>query len=329
MLLAALVASCSGSGFKIDGDITGLNRNVVKVIYLADSGLVNEWVDLDKKGPFEFKGASAQPTLLNLQDHMGATIAAMVVADGDHLKVKGDAGKAMDVKVKGNRLNEDWQLFRKEHAAFYTDPNPSRLDAAIEKYVKEHPADVLSTVLLMADYSDHTDKARLDALLGSIEASARPESLTRSLPGFAASRKAAIMPRLMSITLFKRGAEFAEVDLTGRVTLINMWTQPQDGRASVVNTIAALTEEAGNSMRVIDVLIESDTLRWGKTVADDPASWQHYWAPGGPLEPGIELFGITAAPWYVVTDSTGLATYNGPSLQAALAGVRDLTHLPR
>ena len=311
LLLVAVLTSCSGDSFKIEGNIANLGGGAVRVVFRGDSGVVDEVITLDKKGKFAFEGTSQQPVIVNLLDRKNDLLTAVVAANGDHLKIKGDASKAMSVKVKGNKINEEWQLFRDEHASFYTDPNPSRLDAAIEKYVREHPAEMLSTVLLMTDYSDYGDRYKVDQMLKGIDAKARPESLTQSfLPQ---ERKKNVLPRLMTLTLVKHGGNFEEIKLTDRVTLISLWANPQQERNTLVNKLQNLDK----AVRVIDVLAESDTLRWHQTIADDPEGWLHYWAPGGPLEQGIQLLGITSMPWFAVTDSTGLVTYSGPDLTAA------------
>ena len=240
LLLAALFASCSSNSFKIDGEITNLKGSSLKVVFLGDSGVIDEWVNVDKKGHFSFKGASSQPTLLNMSNHRGDPVATMIVTNGDHMKVKGDADKAMGVKIKGNRLNEEWQLFREEHAAFYSDPNPSRLDATIEKYVREHPADMLSTVLLVADYSDFSNRGKVDKMLQSIAPEAKPKSLTRVLIGNRIGNPNANLPRLMSLTLFKHGGNFEDVALTGHSTLISFWANPQNDRKTLVAELKAL-----------------------------------------------------------------------------------------
>lgn len=313
LLFIAVLASCSSDSFKIEGNIENLEGGAVKVVFRGDSGVVDELVNLDKKGRFSFEGVTAQPVIVNLVNSHNEPLATVVACNGDHIKVKGDASKPMSIKVKGTRLNEDWQLFRDEHAAFYTDPNPSRLDAAIEKYVREHPDDLLSTVLLMADYSNYSDRGKIEKMLKGIEAEARPESLTQAFPSDLKGRKGIILPRLMTLTLVKQGGKFEEIKLTDRITLISLWANPQKERKTLIDKLQGLDE----SIRVIDVLAESDTLRWRQTIAGDPDRWQHYWAPGGPLEQGIQLLGITSVPWYAVTDSTGMVTYSGPDLNAA------------
>ena len=315
LVLLVVLASCSSNEFKIDGTLVNIKGNAVRVVFMGDSGVVDEMVDLDKKGRFTYKGIAAQPTLVNVSNRFGEPLAMIVAVNGDHIKIKGDSDKAKDVSVKGNRLNEEWQLFRSEYKAFYAAPNPSRLDAAIEKYVREHHDDMLSTVLLLADYSDYSDRDKVDKMLQSIDAKARPESLVRPFQNNSAWRGKNLIPRLMSLNLFKHGGAYEEISLTKKRTLISMWANPQRNRNDLINKL----QELDKNVKVIDVLAESDTLQWHRTISTDPEGWQHYWAPGGPLEQGIQLLGITSLPWFAVTDSTGLVTYSGPDLSAAIA----------
>jgi hypothetical protein len=315
-LIAAALMSCGGgNSFKIDGELVHVDGAAVRVVFNSDSGIVDQWVDVDKKGHFTFKGEASQLTIVNLLDHSDKLIANMVAVNGDHLKVKGDASVAMSVKVKGNKVNEDWQLFRNEHAAFYTDPNPSRLNAAIEKYVRENATDVLSTALLVADYSDYSDIEKVKNLFNGIDLLAKPESLTAGMN--LKGRKTSSLPRLMTLTLVKHGGTFEEIKLTGKYSLINMWVNPQQSRETMIGKL----QDLDKGVQVIDVLAEGDTLHWHQTIGNDPAQWKHYWAPGGPIEQGIQLLGVTSMPWYAVTDSTGLVVYSGTSLSSALKAI--------
>ena len=307
LLLVVAFTSCGGDSFKIDGQLEGLGGPEVRVMFKGDSSTVDMSIPTEKDGHFTLTGCSTRPTLVNICDRQGNPIVMVVATNGDHLKVKGDASKPMAVKVKGNRLNEDWQLFKDEHKAFYTDPNPSRLNAAIEKYVAEHTDDMLSTVLLLADYGDYSDRDKVDAMLKSIEVQARPESLTQP---FARKNKSP-MPRMMSLTLIKHGeGRFEEVKLTGHTSLVCLWAQPQANRANWAGRL-----QLDSRIHIVDILTESDTMQWHKTIAGE--SWPHYWAPGGPVEQGIQLLGVTSLPWYAVTDSTGLVIYSGPNMDNA------------
>ena len=315
--LTMAMASCSGDSFKIDGKLANFDSGMVRVIFPTDSGMVDEWVNVDNKGKFSYKGAVVDPVIVSLLDSRSHLLVMLVATNGDHIKVKGDAAQPKTIKIKGSKVNEDWQLFRDEHAAFYTDPNPSRLDAAIEKYVREHPADLLSTVLLMADYSDYSDVDKINAMLKGIDVKVRPGSLVQSFEGRSMNAQTSHLPRIMALKLVKHGGDFEDVSLVDRMTLISFWANPQDNRSALINKL----NQVGEGIRVIDVLTESDTLRWHQTIAADPKEWKHYWAPGGPMEQDVQLLGIKTLPWYAVTDSTGLVTYSGPSLDAALGKV--------
>lgn len=126
----------------------------------------------------------------------------------------------------------------------------------------------------------------------------------------------------MSLTLFKHGGGFEEIKLTDKVTLLSLWASPQNNRSALIGQ----SQMIDKSIRMIDVLTESDTLRWHRTIADAPKGWQHYWAPGGPLEQGIQTLGITSLPWYAVTDSTGLVVYSGSSSVDAAKKASELIH---
>lgn len=322
LLAVGPLASCNGNKFKIEGELENAGGIAVRVVFHGDSGVVNEWADVDKKGNFEFQGESAQPTLVSVLNQNNEPLITLVAVNGDCLKIFGDASIAMGVKAKGNRLNEDWQLFRDEHAAFYADPNPSRLDAAIEKYVKENPADMLSTVLLMADYSTYADRDKVKKLLDGIDPKVRPETLTEAFLGNPMGSKNHSVPRLMTLTLCRHGGEWDEITLTGQVTLLNLWANPQTDRENTITSLEALAGATGGDVKIIDVLTESDSIRWSKTIAGDPTTWRHYWAPSGPMEQGLQLLGISILPWYAVTDASGLVVYNGSSLDKAIAAAR-------
>jgi len=314
-----MLTSCNNDSFQIDGTVAGLQGAVVKVLFEGDSCIVDEWADVDKKGHFSYTGTSTQPVMVTLLSAQGDHLMTVVAVNGDHLKLKGDAAAAMSFKVKGSKVNEDWQLFRDEHQAFYTDPNPSRLDAAIEKYVREHPSDMLSTVLLMADYSDFTHVDKVRKMLNGIDVKARPQSLTRAFTAnHLMKRNPDNLPRLMTLNLVTPRGNFEEINLMGKMTLISLWANPQNDRKASLRALAEVDDGSASKFQVIDILAEGDTLRWRSTIAADPEAWKHYWAPGGPLEQGIQLLGINSMPWFAVTDSTGMVTYNGSDLNAAI-----------
>ena len=56
LTLTVAMVSCSGDGFKIDGDITNIEGDALRVIFATDSGMVDEWVNIEKNGKFSYRG---------------------------------------------------------------------------------------------------------------------------------------------------------------------------------------------------------------------------------------------------------------------------------
>jgi|GEM_PF-451786 len=321
-LLTLLATSSCGkkNAFKLDAKLANLQPDEVRVIYQNDSGIVDMWVPLSQ-GKLSYQGTDvSQPVLLTVLDRKSQVLAYAVVQAGDHVKMSGDASKQHAVKVTGTKLNERWQLFRDEHAAFYADPNPSRLDAAIEKYIGENQSDMLSTVLLLVDYSNLTNRQHVDEMLKSISDEARPASLTQSYEALSSGKRS--LPRVPQLKLWQRG-NYEEVSLLGHTTLLYLWTRSREvtARNAVVNELKELA--ANTAVTVADVLIESDSIMWSKTIAGDSVAWQHYWAPCGPQDGSLRLLGITSTPWFTVTDGDGLVAYNGVNLQQACRIARE------
>ena len=71
LLLLVVTAACSSDKFKIDGNVVNLEDGAVHVVFSADSGVVDQWVDVDKMGHFTFKGVSSQPVLVSLSGIRG------------------------------------------------------------------------------------------------------------------------------------------------------------------------------------------------------------------------------------------------------------------
>ena len=81
IILLVVLGSCNSHEFKIDGNIAGIDG--VRIVFSGDSGMVDEWVSIDKKGRFSYKGTSADPVLVSILDVHGEPVALVVAADGE------------------------------------------------------------------------------------------------------------------------------------------------------------------------------------------------------------------------------------------------------
>ena len=78
LLLLLMMASCNSDRFKIDGNIVNLNGAAVHIVYYADTVVVDQWVDVDKKGRFTYQGVSSQPVVVSLSDQRGELLTQLI-----------------------------------------------------------------------------------------------------------------------------------------------------------------------------------------------------------------------------------------------------------
>ena len=70
-------------------------------------------------------------------------------------------------------------------------------------------------------------------------------------------------------------------------------------------------------LQIVDVNLDSDTLRWKSILRNDSASWRRYWAVGGVVNNYVRNLSISSTPYYILSDSTGNILYHGDNFAAA------------
>jgi len=320
---ALLTTSCTSNSFKLDGSIDQLESPNIRIVFANDSGIVDEYIT-PQKGQFSFKAKISAITLVSILDSHNNLLAQAIAEPNSHIKLHGSADKPTSIKISGNDLNEQWQLFRNEHEAFYADPNPSRKDATIEKFIRENPDNLLSTVLLIADYSNLSDNIKVNELLQSIHTEAKPIALTRTYQALIKSQQLNNKNRILtSMRLVQLGGKHIELATTGRISLLYFWKQPSNNRTHQTQQLKTLTQQTNQQIHIADILIDGDTIRWGNSVKSDSALWQHYWAPLGPLDNSLKPLHITSCPSFAVIDSAGHIAYCGIHIEEACQIAKD------
>lgn len=318
LLAVSLLAlpGCDGSHFKVSADLEGLNNENVRVVFVGDSGLTDVWMPA-REGKLRFKGASAERTLLTLLNKDGAVMAMMAVANGETLKLTGHVKSPSEWKVEGSEVNERWWQFKKENAALYA-ARDAKLDAAIERYAEQNPADELSAFLLLCDYGSlPQNAARVGKLVSKLAPEARPATLLQALDEVLVTTRQAKM-KLSALLLYNRAKkDFVSLDLLKRVSLLYLWTNRQPDRPAHVRLLRDLWQKSGGKVHIADINTEADTTMWQSTLLADSSRWQHYWAPGGPQDMALRIVNLTSTPLYIVTDSLGNQVYRGADARQA------------
>lgn len=313
---AAMMCACDNSKFSISADIENMGNQNVHVVFLGDSG-VNDTFIPTQNSKFSIEGSSQELTVVNVLDSQNKPLFRVAVRGGEKVKVTGDLRKPHEYECEGSETAQEWMKFEKEHAQLYDTPNPNALDQAIEKYVHDNPASVVSTLLLIFDYSDlSSDNAK--KLLASIDESARPASLVSSMQQLHDAAMARPITQLHPMMLCGTTGDFEALQpTTSRSTIIYWWLENTPARHAQVSAIKQIASKHGSDVTVADVSLAPDSIGWQYILKSDSTAWKHYWAPGGILDPSIRDLHIKSTPLCIVTDSMGRQLYRGNDIPAA------------
>lgn len=309
-----MMCACNSSTFRISADIQGMGNQNVHVVFLGDSGVNDAFIPTNDN-KFKIQGSSSELTVVSILDSQNKPLFRLAVKGGETVEVTGDYNKPHHYQCKGSEVAQAWMAFESENADLY-DKRGDELDAAIEKFVKANPDNVVSALLMVFDYSDiTTDKAK--KLLASIDEQARPASLVASMEQMNdAMGKPAV--KLRSMMLCRLGGDFeALTPSTSRSTLILWWTENNQQRREQIAAIKRMSEQYGKDLKVADVTVNPDTSAWRAIVNTDSTQWTHYWAPGGVMDQSISNLKLRRLPVCIVVDSMGRQLYRGTDMQAA------------
>lgn len=321
LLLLPALAGCSRS-FTIKGRVKGLDGQSLHVAWLTAGGVREQWVKCEKDR-FVIEGATDELTLVTICTSGMQLLARLAVENGDHLQLRGDLSQPFGLEIKGPDVDERWLKFIADHSADYQNAASNHLNQAIEDYVKAHPSDVLSALLVLVDYDARGDWNKASKLLEGLDEEAKPTGLVESCLSLIRERGKP-NGRLNDLSLGDSHGGFSTVRLSDApVTLLYFWRNDA-GHRGLVEAIKSFRAPYGKRLQVADVYVEPDTMGWSSTLRAIDAHWAHYWAPGGPLDKNLRPLEVQSLPAFALVDSAGTVHYCGPSLNVARGKARSL-----
>lgn len=322
LIMSLLLGSCS-SKFKIEGVIPDAGTQSIRIVYVAPEGVKAVWVPV-MKGKFKFEGSSEDLTVANIFNQQQMLIAHVAVENGDRLKLEGSIMKPYEIKITGNDVNEEWGDFVNKNSKLYSTGNHGMLDVEIEKYIRDNKGNVVSTLLLLNDYSTLSDAKNVNRLLDMIDKDARPESLLRAYKVMAAEQAGKGAAQKVSPMFLYTPKDSLEAFTTdkGKINLIYFWSIDDNSRSMDMTAMSEFASRYGSNKRlqIADIALDSDTMLWRSTLQKEAAKWhQHYWAVGGIMNGSLKDLWIRETPLVIVADSAGRQLYRGNSVRAAEA----------
>lgn len=307
LVAAVMVMTCSsGDRWKVEGNIRGLANGNLRLVWVDQHGTVSEaWVTA-AGDRFKAQGHCTGPTLLAIYHGQTRLFTTVLIDAGDKLKLRGDIMKPYQLECRGNDDCQKWLEWRAKHTVLYQMGDRSQLNREIEKYVKAHHDEMLSTLLTLADYSPE-HPADVTALLKLIAKDAKPETLTSWHYNWEKLGPVTAIANLSGITLYNQQNEKLSVSThQNAYTVFLMWnTAWLTNRDKAIKDINAFRDRHPRT-QVVAIYMEADTQAWRPSTRNpDMEQWIHLWAPGGATTAALRPLSIKEVPTVVVTDSTG------------------------
>lgn len=312
VIIAVLLGACKKENkpFKVNVELKGLGSQNVRVVYCgADGGIVDDWIQC-QNNTFEIEGTCANPSLLIVYNVMNVPVIKLIVTGGDKLEVKGKVLEQYELEVKGSEAAELYNAFMVKHKMEYKSGNNQPLNTAIESFVKDNPKSVVSTVLVLLDYSPSDDTA-IDKLLDKIDDSAKPETLIASY-NILKSKAKKPATKLTSLNILEQSSgDFQMAKIKGeKPSVIIFWDRDLGmiKRKEIFDEFKTLDLA---QVQVMDISLDIDSTGWYYNTHQDGITWKHYWVPGSMMNGEIVSLQVNTTPTIIVTDSLGNQQYRG------------------
>ncbi|MBQ7941264.1 MAG: DUF4369 domain-containing protein [Muribaculaceae bacterium] len=318
-LFGFVLMGCSSESFKLEGNFPDAGEQTFRAVYVNEAG-VQTIKALVEEGRFTMEGVAPNYTVLYLYGKNDKFIAKVAVKNGDNIKMRGTIKHSNLIEVKGSDVNEDWSDFRRENHLLYEEGKEHLLDKKIEEYIEHDGSRMAGLLLLLCDYSHLDDTKKVHELLNKIDEKARPASVLKAYTEMNAMMVAKNEPRkrFNSMMFYNENDSLeAFVPVRSYISILYFWGI-DDARKDIVTELDSLYAKYDNKkqLQIVDVVLDSDTLKWKRALRRENTEWTHLWAVGGIMNKAVVDLQIKSTPEFFVLDSIGQPIYRGDSIEA-------------
>ncbi len=208
----------------------------------------------------------------------------------------------------GNDVTETVNAWRVAHGNIIRARASGEVNASITGYVRAHPEELASAIILLAEYDGNLDPKGLGVLWRTLRIDDDEREALLAAMGRMAGQLTPTAPGVVkTLSLLSRGDTLytfrAGVGNTGAVLML--WNSGQERREAVRRLRAEMadtTDKKRRDMLVLDINMNADTMGWGGMAANDSLPdyverrWVRLWAPGGEQNRALQQLRLRVAP---------------------------------
>lgn len=327
LLFLVTFLSCSNDRFKIEGALSDAGKKTLRGVYVNEAGVQTQYATVEGNR-FTFEGVSSMLTIFYIYTAQNKLLTKVVMKNGDGLKMRGTIKHNYLIEMKGSDENEDWNNFRRENHLLYQEEKTKELDKKIEEYIKINGDKMASLLLLLSDYSSLDSSKHVHDLLNKIDEKVRSASILKAYTEMNASLTLTKEDRKKyhSFMLYNENDSLESfIPLRSNMTVLCFWVNDDESRTSIIKELDTLYTDykKKNKLQIADIMLDSDTTRWKRTLRREKTDWKHYWAVGGIMNKSIKELMIKNTPEFIILDSIGQQLYRGDSISVVSRMVRE------
>lgn len=347
--LSIIVISCGEKKFKIDGEISGADK---ELLVLEKADFNGNWLIIDStrtssKGSFKFsRPAFPAPEILRLS--LGKNHIYIPVDSTENINVKSSAGAfGIDFELSGSVTAKNMELFEKELLALPQDISPDSLDSfkksVFTKYMQRTPGSLTGYYILTKQVNGKPlfspyegDDYKYFAAVATGFQQTRPDDPRTKLleqTGINALRERnnrlgrhrefeANEISLIEISLpDEKGAakSLSEVAAQGKPTLLVFSLMNAEDSPALNFQLNKIREEKGNSFNIYQVSPDADRYAWREAASNLP--WTTVYDSEAEYSPALAAYNVTELPAFFIIDSKGNLSARVFSLEEVKKGI--------
>lgn len=347
------MSSCGNDGaYRVEGKLANLEDEMLYAVFENDNNKVVDTITCEKPGQFSLKRSEGDFNIVTIFfDNKKHWITAYLTP-GEKVTISGDALYPSLLQVKGGRVNDQLNSFRKSVAPLLKEQTdlinilnnknnhnntieetdiPSRLTNVnhtlterAQAYIQDHPDEEASAVLLQYYFMNPDDTRKMDELLAVLSPKINNFYLIRKLQDYSAkAQRTSLGAEAPGFNVKNVYGEPVSLDSFPQRYLLLAFTAPWCDMCQTEDLFLdkVATKYPKEKVDMLLVSLDDDPQEVRKLLAKDSIDWNLVTDSAGQATMLVDLYNVNALPRCFLIDEEGkiiMKTDNGMEIEQTL-----------
>lgn len=339
--------------YRIEGKLTNLEDQTVYAVFEKDDIKRVDTVQCTKPGHFTIEEAQTGFHCVTLFfENKAHWVTAYLEPDGGTVTVSGDARYPLLLQIKGGKANDKLTAFRKETAPLFKEltdlsnqlNTKSQHNNTIEEtdlasrianvnlqlseqamaYIKEHPDEKASVVLIQLFFTDPDDTRKMDELLALLDPELKSFYLVKELEQYSTrAKRTALGAEAPGFTVKNVYGKTVSLDSFPQKYLLLAFTAPWCDMCQTEDLYLdkVAMKYPKEKLDILLISLDDNQPQLREVLAKDSIRWNLVTDSAGQAAMLIDLYNVNALPRCFLIDEEGkilLKTENGIEIKQTL-----------